>query len=88
MKTQFTLRQLFVCVACFCVGFATLATDARLKPSGLIAFCIPFFAATMIGTGVGYLFGNFKTQVFIGTIMAIVVLIIWIMLGGIRWGGP
>src|SRR5689334_1055943 len=75
MKTQFTLRQLFVCVTCSCAAFALLATERRLSPLdtfGLIEFFCGFVALALAGTGAGYLFDNFRDQVILGTVTAIV----------------
>ena len=86
MRTQFTLRQLFVCVACFAVAFAMLAMEIQLwrqTPArsnlmvGLVGFIFPFFAAAVVGAGVGHLLGNYRQQVTVGFITAIVVIILW-----------
>jgi hypothetical protein len=82
MKTQFTLRQLFIIVAYFSAGFAVAAAALPLwlvrgtqvtTARSVIASIGPFVAMMLMGAGIGQLFGNVKGGVFGGLVFALFV---------------
>jgi hypothetical protein len=83
MKTQFTLRQLFVCMAYFAVAFALVSAMVRMwRTAGQLTLWLlivgfwgylAYFA--LMGAGIGHLFGKTLRGVFWSVIAGLLLLL-------------